>query len=133
MKKHITKILLASIMISLLWAVNAHAFTLPDTFKPINSPFNLNSEINAGGATGGTIIILQILAGGLLYFAAPIAVVLFAMAGFQLVTGGGDTDKVEQGKKNLIWTSAGLLLIILSYSIVKYIIEFVIIAASNVK
>lgn len=125
MKKHLTKILLASLLISLLWALNAHAYTLPDAFKPINAPFNINKDINSQGAAGGTIIILQIIAGGLLYFAAPLTVMLFSFAGFQIVTGGADTDKIEQGKKNLTWTAAGLLLIILSYSVVKFIIEFV--------
>ncbi len=132
MKKHIVKILLASVLLSLLWAANAHAFTLPDTFKPINSPFSINKDLEAQGAAGGTIIILQIIAGGLIYFAAPLAVMFFSFAGFAIVTGGADTDKIEQGKKNLIWTSVGLLLIILSYSAVRFIISFIIAAATNV-
>ena len=40
-----------------------------------------------------------------------------------MATGGADSEKLEQAKKGLTWTIAGLLLIILSYSIVKTVIN----------
>ena len=110
----------------------AEAYQIDASFRPHNSPFSLDFS-NSENASLNTIIILQLIAGALLYFAAPIAVILIAIGGWQIVTGGAETEKIEQGKKHLTWSVAGLLLIILSYSAVRYIILFVVQAAENVQ
>lgn len=100
------------------------AYQIPEEFKPSNEPFDL--DITETGARGGTIIILQIIAGGLLFFAAPVAVIMVVISAFIMVVGGAESEKVDQARKGLTWSLVGLVIIILSYSIVRAIIAFVI-------
>jgi len=103
----------------------ASAYQIDPSYRPQNAPFSLKEEITQQGAQSATIIILQIIAGALLYFAAPIAVIVIAMGGFNIVIYGAEQEKLEQGKKQLTWAIIGLFCVILSYSIVRIILEFV--------
>jgi uncharacterized membrane protein YjgN (DUF898 family) len=123
-------IILSTIVLSAI----ASAYYIPDEYRPENQPFGFDySEKNLQEGAGATtaIIILQIIAGGLLYFAVPVAVILIANAAMQMVTGGADTEKLEQSKKNLTWLIIGLLVIIFSYSIVRFVIGMAIKSADQ--
>jgi hypothetical protein len=122
----ITLLFLALAISKIAYADN---FTINPDYKPINEPFPLTDVIEKEGAGGATILVLQIIAGGLLYFAAPVAIIMIAMAAFGIVMGGAESEKIEQSKKNLTWSVIGLLVIILSYSIVRFAIGFAIKAA----
>jgi len=131
MKKKILKIgliITLAILASLLFTHIAGAtYQLPKEFKPENVPFDMNfSETGAGKDAGTSVLlkILQIIAGSLLYFAAPLAVIAIAMIAFNMAMGSGSTEKIETQKKNLTWAILGLLTIILSYSIIKILIAF---------
>lgn len=106
------------------------AYQIDPSYKPTNEPFSLATDIPERGPAGATVLILQIIAGAMLYFAVPIAVIMLIIAASQMVIGGAETEKLEQVKKNFQWSIIGLLAIILSYSIVRIIISFVIKAAS---
>jgi len=126
-------VLISVVLMSLLIEV-VDAYQIDAKFKPANEPFDIKFDSDNAQQTGtpgsyATIIILQLIAGTLLYFAAPVAIVMLAAAGWQMTTGGAETEKLEQAKKNITWTIVGLLAIILSYSIVKFAIGFVITAA----
>jgi len=114
-----------------LWMNSAIAYTIPGEFRPINEPFDIGDELETTGAAGGTIVVLQIIAGGLLYFASPVAVIFIVVSAFTMVTGGADSEKIEQSKKSLTWAVIGLLVIILSYSIVRAVISTTLKAASG--
>ena len=106
----------------------ADAYLIDDSYRPINQPNFFQQEAAQGAAEGETaemvaIVMLQILAGALLFFAVPVAVIMIAISGFTLVTGGADTDSIETSKKHLTWSIIGLLIIILSWSIVRTIIN----------
>ncbi|MBI4975445.1 hypothetical protein HZC20_02090 [Candidatus Peregrinibacteria bacterium] len=113
-----------------IFSLNTGAFTLPEDLRPINEPFDLSTELKNKGTAFGTVVLLQIISGTLLYFAAPIAIIIVIMSGMTMVMGGADSDKVEQAKKHLTWALVGLGIIILSYSIVKFIIGFAFNAAN---
>lgn len=130
-KKILTTIGL-SLGIVLTIGLMAHAAPIDPTFRPENAPFDIGTEVQEKGAASGTILILNILAGGLLYFAAPIAIFMIVLGGIDFVLGGAETEKVEQGKKNMTWAIIGLILIILSYAIVKSFIGFILSAANTV-
>lgn len=139
MKKILTTILLV-VTLTILMAATVHAFQLDPNFKPDNAPFSLNEELNSSGksaaqqqqgAINATVLILQILAGGLLYFAAPLAIIMVGFAAFDMVVFGHDTEKVDSSKKSLTWAIVGLVVIILSYSITKAIISFVVAVADR--
>ena len=129
MIKILTKLLLSSILIlSLSYIANAD-MGINSNYMPDNTPFAVDfakeaSDKNIGASPSmATVSILQVLAGGLLYFAGPVAVILIVINAFNMATGGADPEKLEQAKKGLTWTIAGLLLIILSYSIVTTVIN----------
>lgn len=124
MKKLILKSILLASLLAVICSQTAFAYQINNDFRPINLPFGLEYEKNS--AETNTIIILQILAGGLLYFAAPLAIILIGIASITMIVGGAETDKVDQAKKNLTWTVLGLLIIIMSYSIVRAVITYVV-------
>jgi len=115
-------------MLFLLLSAKVFAYTMDSSFKPINEPFGLETEnIKTGEDSASfTILVLQIFSGALLYFAAPIAVIMIIVAGMTMIFSAETPDAVGKSKKALVWTIFGLLLIILSYSIVKIIIQAVI-------
>lgn len=94
-------------------------FAIDPSFKPINTPFHVDKGADPAGSF---IRILQIIAGGLLYFAAPLAVILITITGLEMNVYGADSEKSEQAKKSITWLIVGLVLIMLSYSLVKFII-----------
>ena len=57
---------------------------------------------------------------GLLYF---VAIVFALYGGFQILTAGGDEEKVKKGKTTLIQAVIGLIVIFLASSIVSWIIN----------
>lgn len=137
MKKTIKKLaVMTTIAIAISLAISAFsafAYTIPENLTPINEPFRIGKDLSGPGATTatGTIIFLQILAGGLLYFAAPVAIIIIAMTGFNMVFMGAESDKIEQSKRSLTWAILGLLLIILSYTLVRIVINMALNAASS--
>ena len=129
MLKKILITICLSITILSTGSMLSHAYEIDPSYRPINSPFNL--EYKQRDAQTNTILILQILTGALLYFAAPLAVIFIIIGGWSMIVGGADTEKVEQAKKSLTWSAVGLVLIILSYSAVRYILIFIVKAAEN--
>ena len=125
MIKRLLHITVLALILSFSLDLIAHAYSIPSTYKPGNEPLDLNYNHGSIQGSFATILILQVIAGGLLYFAAPIAVIMIAMGAFQMVTGGAESEQLEQSKKHLTWTMIGLVVIILSYSIVKFAITFV--------
>ena len=57
-----------------------------------------------------------------LTFLGLVAVFFVIYAGVLMVTAQGEDDQVEKGKKILIWAGIGIVLIMLSYAIVKMVI-----------
>jgi len=132
MKKLLAKIglmiILSLLITSVVQAATINSLSPEYNFRPENSPFDLtNNEFSERNGARGTIIVLQILTGGLLYFAAPVAIIFIVMAGIQMIIGGAESEKLEQAKKHLI----GLALIIFSYSIVRAALTFIFQAAAN--
>jgi type IV secretion system pilin len=139
MKKVFRQLILVIIFLSI--AGTAFAYSIPAEYTPDNTPFpSYGIDENAGvpyedttdvrAVAWQTSIILQIIAGALLYFAAPLAILVIVLGAFKLVMGGAETEQVEQGKKQITWAILGLLLIMLSYSLVRILIETSILAGN---
>jgi hypothetical protein len=47
----------------------------------------------------------------------------FTIAGFGIITSGGNPQKLEKNKENLKWTTIGLLLLFGSYVAVSYLLD----------
>jgi hypothetical protein len=124
-KLKISAILLTAALAGILFAYTAHAaYSIPDSLRPDNMPLDIKLNYEGNG-TEYLITILQIIAGSLLYLAAPVAVIMIAMSGFNMVAYSGSEEKAAEAKKFLTWAVMGLVLIIFSYSLIKIIITFV--------
>ncbi len=123
MKKTIIKILFIALLILTFASIAEAAIGIPEEYQPENTPLNIKTESPTADAATYTIFILKILSGALLYFAAPIAVILIVINALNMAKGGADSEALEQSKKGLTWTIVGLLVIILSYSIVRTVIK----------
>jgi ABC-type transport system involved in multi-copper enzyme maturation permease subunit len=100
-------------------AVSAHASAV----SAINVKSTQTTSAGDNG-TGGDIVgildnILAYLI-GLLYF---VAVVFALYGGFQILTAGGDEEKVKKGKTTLIQAVIGLIVIFLASNIISWIID----------
>lgn len=91
--------------------------SLPKEYHPEYAPV-VNMSDKANEADYGNYY-LQLIAGGLLYLAGPIAVFIIAFIGSGLVTAGGDETKIAEAKKGLTYAVIGLLVIMLSWVLVK--------------
>ncbi len=91
-----------------------------DTAKPAHLP-----TINADGDGANAIVrILKRLADLLIYAAGAIAVLLVVMAGLGLVESYGNPDGLAEAKRSMQGIVFGLLLMMVSYLIVKTVINF---------
>ncbi len=90
----------------------------PD-LHPVYAPIVVIPKGNA--ATYGNYY-LQLIAGGLLYLAGPVAILIIATAGLRYVTSHGDQNALEGAKKTLEWAIIGLIVIIFAYAIVRVVI-----------
>ena len=103
---------------------------LDGDLKPENAvSYGTGSSIADGVFTANTV--LHTIEGALLFFAVPIAILAIITAGLQMVKGGHESEEIDKAKNNLKWSIIGLLLIILSYSLVKIVITFTIKAAET--
>ena len=100
--------------------------------KPDLAPFTgIDTSSSTGTGIGGGIdatattlnVILQIIAGGLVYLAAPIAIFMIGFYGIKIKFG---QENFEASKKGLIWTVVGLLIIILAVVIIRAVITIVV-------
>lgn len=117
-------ILLALMIAPMLCGTAGAEYRLPGELKPSNVPFDVDIGHTSDPGITQVQYILQVIAGALLYFAAPLAVLMIAMIGFNMAMNSGNTEKIEAGKKSLTWAIAGLATIILSYALVKFVINF---------
>ncbi len=122
-----------NIAVSAFITMPSFAYTIPEDLRPINEPLDLSKDLGntTAGTTSGTIILLQILAGGLLYFAAPIAIIIIVMTGSNMAMLGAEPEKIEEAKRSLTWSVLGLLIIIFSYSLVRIIIKIALQSAAS--
>lgn len=58
----------------------------------------------------------------LLIFLGIVGVIYIIYAGFNILTAGGDEDKVKKSKSTILHVFIGLILIFLAFSIVKFVI-----------
>ncbi len=66
----------------------------------------------------GNVVSIAIGLGGIVFF------IMFIVGGFSYLTAGGNPQAVEGARKTLTYAIAGLVLIALSYLILKLIAQF---------
>lgn len=105
---------------------------LDSSLKPDNSPgvvFTSEAELKKSAvptdAKFGNFL-LQMLAGGLITIAAPVAIIIIAVAGLIYVTSHGNQGMIDKAKNALTYAIVGLVVIIFSWIIVRAVISIVI-------
>ncbi|MFA6423066.1 MAG: hypothetical protein WCW17_01285 [Patescibacteria group bacterium] len=90
-----------------------YALIIPESWKT-SAPINL-SDLN--DFVSGTIVGLA------LNLAGFVALFFVFLGGYMWITSSGDTGKIEQGKKTLIYALAGFVLVLVSGSLVKIVVN----------
>lgn len=105
--------------------------TLDTNLKPDNSPgviIDPASLTKSGGEAAYANYILQMLAGALISIAAPVAIIIIAVAGLIAVVSHGDQGLIDKAKKTLVWAVIGLIVIIFSWVIIRTVVSLVLTA-----
>ena len=52
-----------------------------------------------------------------------VALFFFVLGGFEILTSAGNENKIKKGRDTLVWAAIGVVVIILSYSILKFLFD----------
>ncbi|MBI2633183.1 MAG: hypothetical protein HYW78_02210 [Parcubacteria group bacterium] len=88
------------------------------------------TDVNPLKTTDITVIVTNIVSEVIKYIGV-LALLMFIYGGILWMTSGGSQDKIKKGKQVIIWAIFGLGLVLLSYSIVQFIIERFIAVGGN--
>jgi len=110
----------------------AWAITLDDSLRPDNLPtydfdsLEAVSENNPEtAATQGIILFVGGLVSQVLLFAGATAIIFVIISGGTYIFAFGDDTKIDKGKRGLLWSLIGLVVIMLSYTITRGIISII--------
>ena len=104
------------------YASVASMLTITQSFAALNfRQQDANQLQGASGATGADAIMNLIAR--FLGFVTIIAVIYVLWAGFQILTAGGNDEKVKQGRTTIIQVIIGIVVMWLAYSVVSWVIS----------
>lgn len=103
------------------YASLASMFAVTQTFAALSFDTQNADTLKGGDGTDGAGGIMDLIA-SFLGFVTLIAVVYCLWAGFQILTAGGDEEKVKTGRKIIIQVIIGIVVMWLAYSIVNMVI-----------
>ncbi len=133
-KKFATLIFLGLTILMMNLSICNARITLDTSLKPDNSPgvFISQDTLKQQGSEAyfGNYL-LQVLAGALITVAAPVAIIVIAIAGLIAVVSHGDQALIGKAKKTVQWAVIGLLIIIFSWVIIRTTISIVFTTNSN--
>lgn len=112
------KILIIGFLLLLFPTVSLAAVTLPSDLRPPGAP-TLTGDTPEKQADVFTARVVNFILG----FAGIVAIFFIVNNAWFLIASGGSEETITQHKKGLMWAVVGLILIILSYSIISFIIE----------
>lgn len=87
----------------------------------------IGGQFGTSGISGSTSLVqlLQNVIEIMLLFAGGIAVVFVIIGGYQYITSGGNEEQAEKGQKTLTNAIIGVVVIVLSYTIITVIANLV--------
>lgn len=95
----------------------------PDSLSTIEvegATTNGNSETIA---TNTIIMFVGSIVSKILIFAASVAIIFLIISGANYIIAFGKDQRIEAGKRGMVWSLIGLILILLSYAIVQGVIS----------
>lgn len=81
---------------------------------------NIDFPTTKPGITDAASLLATVIT-WLLGFAGALAVVAIIYSGIMYMTAGGDQEKALKARKNLLWAILGVIIVFLSYAIVRSI------------
>ena len=107
---HLLAFLCVGMFVILLFAMDALAQPTSGNNPPTsgNSMNELKNPLQIGTIEGFLVAIIQIL----VVFATPIIVLFIMYAGYLFVTARGDTGKLEDAKRALLWSVVGGVIVL---------------------
>lgn len=127
------KILLTILAASLFWTFTQGALAaiqLPDTLRPETLPDFDTADVTdkdhpETAATQTVILFVGNMVSQVLLFMATIAIIFVILSGANYIFAFGKDERIERGKRGLFWSLAGLIIILLSYSVVQGVISII--------
>ena len=104
------------------YASLASMFTITQTFAALNFRQQDASQLAGGSGATGADAIMNLIA-RFLGFVTIIAVIYVLWAGFQILTAGGDEEKVKKGRTTIIQVIIGIVVMWLAYSVVSWVVS----------
>ena len=95
---------------------------LPSKYRPPSAPTISGAEDDVTDINVARLRLTQRIVNVLFSFAGIIALYFLMNNAWWLITAGGTEETLTQHKKGMMWAIVGLLLVILSYSIIRFII-----------
>lgn len=127
----IKKILLTILSAVLFWSLSSFAFAEAIQLDPNLKPDHIPSWDASSGstenpeiaATQTLILYVGNLISQFLLFAGAITMIFLILAGANYIFAFGKDEKIENSKRALFWTLFGLVIVMLSYAIVKGVVQ----------
>jgi hypothetical protein len=108
------------------------AITLNDSYRPDNLPtFDLDSVVATSdtnpetAATQAIIFFVGNIVSQVLLFAGAVAILFIIFSSGIYIFAFGDDTKIDKGKRGLMWSVIGLVIIMLSYAITRGVISII--------
>ncbi len=101
---------LDSVFAQIVVAADHAASTLPS--------FQIQNPVTFEGGIIDIIALISNFIRGLAFIIAP---AMYLWAGFQYLVSGGDNKKIDSAKKTIIWTTVGVLIILIAGSITSIV------------
>lgn len=109
-----------NLFITVFYLQISKTFALFDGYKPKNIGGLTNKNDFLEKRPSSVVVhFLEIFSGALISIAAPIAVVMIIISGFMLVINSGESEKKDEALNMLKWSVIGLVIVILSWSLVR--------------
>ena len=102
---------------TLTWAQTAGDDATTEPPAPVTLVNPLGDGVQSIPELVGRIII------GIMGIVGAIALLTFIWGGLLWMTSAGNADRVKQGKETLIYSTLGLLVIFISYSVINFVFQ----------
>lgn len=119
MKKTIIVLIMLISFLSFLSFANAQTTKTSTGTTAETSTKTLPNPINI---TNPNDLIKRVIE-GVLGVVGAFALLMFVYGGFMWMLSGGNEQMIEKGKNTLMWAALGLVIIFMSYTLVKFIID----------
>lgn len=104
------------------YASLATIFGASQSFAALNFGPEKASDLQGSSSGAGEAAIMAVIR-SFLQFVTLIAVIYCLWAGFQILTAGGEEEKVKTGRKIIINVIIGIVVMWLAYSVVTWVIS----------